>query len=168
MGPLHPRALSRALLASLAIVALLGRSQIVPAAPDAGASRLLSACEDGADFAPALSPDDPAFGFEAWEAAPFAGARVEGESLRWHVRPSGGQTSARLALTRQVEGPLGAIGIWVKNPNAHDLDLRLEAIDADGARYLSEPVDLSEQAGWREIQFGLGEMTGPDADPVPG
>ncbi|MFO8079132.1 MAG: hypothetical protein R6V07_02395 [Armatimonadota bacterium] len=132
-------------------------------------SNILSACEDTADFSAARSPDDPDFDFSAWEATIFDGARVKGSSLRWHLRPSStSQTSARLALSRPATLAAETVAVWVKNPNAHDLTLRAEIIDADGARYLSPPVNLLEETGWREVVFDLRTMTGPDDDPAPG
>lgn len=165
MGSLQHGALSRAFLICSA-VALGIASNNACAAPDA---LPLSSCEDPADFSAALTPDEPAFDFAAWEATAFAGARVKGSSLRWHVRPSTPeQTSARVALTRPLPSAFARVQVWVKNPNAHDLSLRLEIIDADGARYLSPPVALVEEIDWREITFDLPKMTGPAEDPFPG
>ncbi|MCD6360554.1 MAG: hypothetical protein J7M38_06760, partial [Armatimonadetes bacterium] len=88
-----------------------------------------------------------------------AGARVRGHSLRWHVVPSNAtRTTARLGFSRQLYGPLDAISLHVKNPNGHDLGLRLELIDADGVRYLSPTVALGDELGWRELIFDLAQM----------
>ncbi len=161
----------RTLPAWLGILALIAWPNALQAAPDGAeeGALLLSACEDPGDFSAARTPDDPAFDFAAWQATVFAGARVQGNSLRWHLRPSSTQqTSARLALTRIVAGPLSDVSVWVKNPNAHEVTLRLEVLDADGARYASPPVALADEIGWRELTFELRALTGPATDPCPG
>ncbi|MGI5817562.1 MAG: hypothetical protein ACOX9R_05630 [Armatimonadota bacterium] len=165
MGSLQHGTLNRALALLLSALALSAASY-APAAPDA---LLLSACEDLADFSTARAPDEPSFDFSAWETSVFAGARVKGSSLRWHMRPSSpSQTSARLALTRPLPGATVSVSVWLKNPNAHQLTLQLEIIDADGARYLSPPEALILEPDWREMVFDLREMTGPEDDPNPG
>ncbi|MFW6156964.1 MAG: hypothetical protein ACOC7J_06575, partial [Armatimonadota bacterium] len=85
-------------LTCLTILAIIAAPRHLPAA-EAPDTILLSACEEAADVGPARAPDEPSFDFVAWEATPFAGARVEGHSIRWHLRPSSAeQSSARLAL----------------------------------------------------------------------
>lgn len=166
MGSFQHGALSRTLLLLLSVLALSVSSDRARAETQV---RVLSACEDAADFAPARTPDDPGFDFSAWEATVFAGASVTESSIRWHMYPSSAaQSSARLALTRPVTGIPRSIGLWVKNPNAHDLAFHLEIIDGDGARYVSPPVALLEEIGWREITFDLADMTGPEDDPSAG
>ncbi|MFW6437897.1 MAG: hypothetical protein ACOCZ7_02680 [Armatimonadota bacterium] len=56
----------------------------------------------------------------------------------------------------------------MKNPNAHDLALHLEIIDADGATYLSPPAHLIDETGWREIAFDLPSLMPSADDPAPG
>lgn len=170
MGSLQHGALIRALLTCLGGLALILPPQLSHAAPEPAADGvLLSACEDAADFSPARTPDDPSFDFAAWEATVFAGARVKGSSLRWHLVPAtAAQSSARLALARPLRDRATEIAVWVKNPNAHELSLRLEVIDADGARYQAPPADLAGELGWREIVFDLRAASGPDTDPCPG
>jgi hypothetical protein len=166
MGSFQHGAVSRAFLLVLSILAVGVASQHVCAAAD---SSVLSPCEDPTDFSAARTPDAPSFEFSAWDATVFDGARVEGSSIRWHMRPSTSQqTSGRIALTASPGWAPDTIGVWVKNPNAHDLALRLEVIDADGATYLSPPVDLVEETGWREVAFELAQMNGPAADPSEG
>ncbi len=140
-------------------------------AADAGEPRTICGCEDATDLSAARTPLHPSFDFATYELEATAGARVKGSSLRWHVKPSDEkQTTARLGLCAPIEGPLDEVSLWVKNPNAHDLGLRLEITDADGVRYLSPTTDLSDEAGWRQLVFALGEMrteTGAQ-DPFPG
>ena len=166
MGSFQHGAVSRTLLLLLSVCALGLSSDYTRAAPE---PRVLSACEDPADFSAGRAPDEPGFEFAAWEATVFPGARVKGSSLRWHVRPSSAsQTSARLALTRTPAEMPQSVSVWVKNPNAHDLLLHLEIIDADGATYLSPPADLLDETGWHEIVFELSSMTAQSGDPAPG
>ncbi len=133
--------------------------------------RTICACEDPTDFTAARTPLHPSFDFAAYELDATTGARVKDASLRWHVKPSDDQqTTARLGLCAQIEGPLDELSLWVKNPNAHDLGLRLEITDADGIRYLSPTRDLSDEAGWRQLAFPLDQVraeTGAD-DSFPG
>jgi len=117
---------------------------------------VISACEDAALFSAGRTPDHPRFDFDAWEVSTTAGARVSGQSLRWHVRPSGeAQREARLTWSRSLFEPADVISLWLKNPNGHEVSLRLELVDLDGARYLSTPVDLATERGWRQIVFDL-------------
>jgi len=121
--------------------------------------RTICACEDPTDFSAARTPLHPSFDFAAFELDATTGARVKDSSLRWHVEPSDEQqTTARLGLCAQVEGPLDEISLWVKNPNAHDLGLRLEITDTDGMRYVSPTSDLSDETGWRQLVFPLDAM----------
>ena len=169
MGPLHTDPLMRA-ISILTIAAAL--SAVAPAFCQTDADPraiVLSACEDAADFSAARTADDPRFDFSAWEATVFDGARVSGRSLRWHLRPSSAaQHTARLAWTGSLAEAVSEVSVWVKNPNAHQLQLRFEALDAYGAAYLSQPVDLAEETAWRELKFSIGDLTTEDADPFVG
>ncbi len=168
MGSLHPRAVIATLLATVLALAPVLSSHPRAEAAAGDDAVILSSCDDAADFSPARTPDQPHFDFAAWEALPFSGASHRGDSLRWHLHPSGGTSSARLSITRTVRGSLNAISVWVKNPNAHDVTLRLEILDADGARYTSEPVALVDEKGWREVAFNLQAMSTSASDPCPG
>jgi len=133
--------------------------------------RTISSCEDPAAFSAARSPDEPSFDFRTWDLAPFASASVEGRSLRWRVQSAGdAQRSARLAWSRSLSRPMDAISLWLKNPNGHELMLRVELIDADGARYLSAPVDLAAELNWRQVRVSLSDLAPESgrADPFPG
>ncbi len=119
----------------------------------------LNPCEDAATFSAFRTPDDPEFDFTAFELSTTAGARVEGQSLRWHAWPSlRSQTTARLTWLPVISHECDALGLWLKNPNAHDLELRLEIADLDGARYVSAPVQLAEETGWRQIVFRMKDL----------
>lgn len=121
--------------------------------------RCLSSCDDPLQFTCARTPLQPEFQFRAFELEAFAGARVQGQSLRWHVRSSSPtQTTARIGFTQQIAGPVDAIALHVKNPNAHDLGLRLEVTDADGVVYVSPTVELVGATGWRKFVFALNEL----------
>ncbi len=133
-------------------------------------NRAISGCETPSDFTSARTPDRPDFHFDAWELEATAGAKIKGNSLRWHVKPADArQTSARLGYSRQIPGPLDAISLWVKNPNGHQIGLHLEAIDADGIAYVSPTLGLGEELGWRELVFPTTDMSpsrqGSDAWP---
>lgn len=141
------------------------------AIPPSWQSTLLSSCEDAAQFGAGRTPDRPQFEFDAWEVSTTAGARVKGESLRWHVRPaSERQRSARLMWAGSISRPCRAVALWVKNPNGHQINLRLGLIDADCVSYRSLPVDLGTERGWRRLVFDLTELTpaSGQVDPWPG
>ena len=140
-------------------------------AANAQEQRTICACEDPTDLSAARTPLHPSFDFAIYELEATAGARVKGSSLRWHVKPSDEkQTTARVGLCAPIEGPLDEVSLWVKNPNAHDLGLRLEITDADTVRYVSPTSDLSDESGWQQLVFPLDQVrteAGAE-DPFPG
>ncbi len=139
--------------------------------PEGWRSVTISACEDAAEFGAGRAPDRAQFDFDAWEAEPTAGARVRGQSLRWHVKPSSDrQIRATLMWSGALSAPCDRIALWLKNPNGHQLTLRLELTDLDCVRYTSAAVDLAGEPGWRQIVFPVTEFTPVEGqrDPFPG
>lgn len=129
---------------------------------------LITSCDDVSLFTAGRTPDNAGFEFSAWDIQVFDGAAVAGSSLRWHVHPSSErQSHARLAWALPLEEPLSAISLWVKNPNDHGIDLSIELIDADGATYRSEGVDLGEERDWRRLTFRSADLEALTADPFP-
>ncbi len=139
--------------------------------PEGWRSVTISTCEDAAQFGAGRAPDRAHFDFDAWEAEPTAGARVSGQSLRWHVTPSSQeQASSTLMWSGTLSEPCDRIALWIKNPNGHQLTLRLELTDADCVRYAGGRVDLAGELGWRQIVFPVAGLTPLDGgrDPFPG
>ncbi|MEA3403190.1 MAG: hypothetical protein U9R79_18250 [Armatimonadota bacterium] len=169
-SPLQRRAAWLVLPAVLLLYLRPAHAQNPAAIPESWTATSITSCEDASRFSAGRTPDRPQFLFDAWELSTTAGARVEGESLRWHLVPSSPQqTEARLTWSRSLAAPAGAISLWLKNPNGHRLGLRLEMVDADGARYLSEEVPLAGDLGWRQIAFRLEDLVcQPPGDPWPG
>lgn len=159
-------ALALALLACLPVGA-----QDSDAVPQGWATTVMAGCEDASVFSAGRTPDRPDFAFDAWELSPTADARVRGESLRWHLRPSpGALTEGRLTWSEAIRAPFDAISLHIKNPNGHELSAHLELLDADGVRYLSPPVDLATERNWRQIIVPRADFRPerPALDPSPG
>ena len=170
-SPLRLRPLVPIALCALAVCMIAYAQADQPPPPQAPEVQLICGCEDASLFTAARTPLRPDFDFDAWELSTTAGAKVKGSSLRWHFIPRApSQLTARLGYSRQVPGPLGALSLWVKNPNAHDIGLRLELTDADGIRYLSPTVALADELGWRQLVFPVAEMRADagQQDPRPG
>ncbi|MGC9318270.1 MAG: hypothetical protein ACP5KN_09575 [Armatimonadota bacterium] len=146
------------------------QAQGLASIPEDWVNTPITSCEDSSRFSAGRTPDRPQLLFDAWELSTTAGARVVGESLRWHMVPSSPeQTRARLTWSESLTAPADMISLWLKNPNGHRLDLRVEIVDTDGARYLSDGVSLAEELGWRQIGFRLDELVcRPPGDPWPG
>ncbi|MGD9496171.1 MAG: hypothetical protein AB7Y46_07660, partial [Armatimonadota bacterium] len=180
MEALHPHPLMPALAAPwrIHLALLVGLLAVTPAScnmawevPADWQTSVISDCEDAVAFGAGRTPDRPRFDFAAWEVSTTTGARVSGQSLRWHMTPSSAQQrEGRLMWSRSLSEPADVISLWLKNPNGHALELRLELVDLDGARYLSVPVDLATERNWRRIVFELAALTPAQgcADPFPG
>ncbi len=129
---------------------------------------LITSCDDASLFTAGRTPDDDSFDFAAWEARSFEGAAVAGSSLRWHTHPSSEEQShARLAWALPLQEVFSELSLWVKNPNNHQLDLRIELIDADGVTYRSEDVELGGELDWRQLFFRTADLEPMQEDPYP-
>jgi len=120
--------------------------------PPAWTPAVIDPCESAAGFASALDPDgnDP---YEALELSTTDTARREGQSLQWSFRVKAGASAAALSHTGHTIKAGGAVSLWLKNPEDHDLRLSIRLIEADGSVYASQPVDLAGEKGWRQFVF---------------
>jgi hypothetical protein len=113
---------------------------------------VIDPCESAVGFAAAALPEaaDP---YDALNLSTTDAARHEGRSLQWSFRAKEGAPAVALSHAGYTLKAAGAVSLWLKNPEDHDLRLDLRLVEADGSAYASEPVSLAGDKGWRQLAF---------------
>ena len=119
-----------------------------PSVPADWDEAVIDACESAADFAPA---DEGAYA--DCRLTTTDTVRHQGQSVVWAFTAKEGTASVALS---HPPGPLkgrGAVSVWLKNPEGHDLGLGLRLVGNDGQAYDSERVRIGDARMWRQLVF---------------